>query len=155
MRKKFPEFFRRFVENGFDRKGRLLLHESSSGVVVVAYSTYRSFFSVRCGIWLDRFAPRPQKINPLTCCLSANAEHLCGQPLRFDADSRSAHVPTVEERFDKDYAYVLSKIPELAACMKPFAHEDFVVRAFARGDLSNVAMDPPVRAYLTQLAERL
>ena len=150
MKHDFKELYQAFVAEGFRRKGRLLLYEFPQGIVVVRPSGFRDIFSIFFGIWLDNFEPRPERLSPEECPIHGNASDLCGIRLAFDTLENPDRTLELEERFEKDYAYTLTRLPEVIACLKLYASEDILARAYAGERLAWFLFAVRVRDYLAR-----
>lgn len=154
MKHDFRELYAAFVAEGFRKRGRLLFYEFPSGIVVVEPSSFRDIFSVFFGIWLDDFELRPERLSRLECPIQGDVSELCGIRLRFDTMENPDRTLKLEECFEKDYAFSLTRIPEVAACLKLYANEAVLARAHADQSLPWHLFRVRVRDYLTRKAAR-
>ena len=152
MKHDFKELYQAFVAEGFRKKGRLLLYDFPSGIVIVRPSGFRDIFSIFFGIWLDNFEPRTERLSPEECPIGGNVSDLCGIRLAFDTLENPDRTLGLEDRFDKDYMYSLTRLPEVAACLKLHANEDVLARAYLEERLKWHLVKVRVRGYLTRKA---
>ena len=150
MKHDFEELYAALVAEGFRKKGRLLLYEFPSGILVVRPSGFRDIFSIFFGIWLDNFEPRTKTLLPYEAPIEGNVSDLCGIRLRFDTPENPDRTLRLEERFDKDYRFSLARIPEVAACLKHYANEEVLARAYADQSLKWHLFRVRVRDYLAR-----
>jgi hypothetical protein len=152
MKHDFAELYAAFVAEGFRKRGPSLLHEFPHGIVVVRPSGFRDIFNIFFGIWLDHFEPRPATLSPYGASINGSVSDLCGAPLRFDTPENPDRTLEAEERFEKNYRFSLAQIPEIAVCLKHYANEEVLARAYADKSLPWHLFPVRVRDYLAKKA---